>query len=121
MLRTRENSDVFNSLDEIYFGIHLKKANILYVSYLFLFKAKKNLCILHGQVFVMKCCLASGHEVICLGSAQQRLKITLLSVAEYVWEQLAMDHSTPLQVVPRHACESYSFLLNFSALDNPVC
>ena len=31
VLRTRENSDVFNSLDEInIFGIHLKKANILY-------------------------------------------------------------------------------------------
>ena len=30
VLRTRENSDFFNSIDDI-FGIHLKKANILYV------------------------------------------------------------------------------------------
>ena len=29
--RTRENSDVFNTLNEIYIGIHLKKVNILYV------------------------------------------------------------------------------------------
>ena len=26
VLRTRENSDVYNALDEIYFGIHLKKS-----------------------------------------------------------------------------------------------
>ena len=30
MLRTREITDIFNTLDEIY-GIHLKKVNILYI------------------------------------------------------------------------------------------
>ena len=31
VLRTRENSDVFNSLDEIYLAFTSKKANILYI------------------------------------------------------------------------------------------
>ena len=30
VLRTHENSDLFNTLDEIYIGIHLKKVNVLY-------------------------------------------------------------------------------------------
>ena len=33
VLRPREITDIFNTIDEIIFGIHLKKLNILYLSY----------------------------------------------------------------------------------------
>ena len=34
MLRTRENSDVFNTIDEIYLVFTSKKVNILYIFHL---------------------------------------------------------------------------------------